>query len=851
MRSGIVKAKLANRLLLWIIPVSLVGIGVLGSSAYWISKRHIAGNIRKDIGVQGDQAGLALSNFFKQRTNDLKTILETPLLADYHSNRDFGLLQEAETYRREIERYLLRFSQRTGVYNRLAYLDERGVEICKAGPAARERRAGKEGVSAQDESFLEVNPRFGPQMVYRKPFFNQAGVLKGELVLECSLAAVLDILSRLNVGSSGWAYLTDETGRVLLGKAPDPAIFPGDPLTAQAPISETRWKVRVGAKASEFLAPLNQIRDLTIWIGGLCGILVVLFVVFRVRSLTRPIKDLVEAAKVLEAGDLSGRVLVQSRDEIGDLSKAFNTMAQSLQVRDEDLKSRIEENAALLRNLAESEARYRSLLENSPVAILGLTREHRIVTWNRGAERIFGHVSESVAGKPIGVLFPPDREEEFRNLLTEVMQKGSARDFAISGITREGRRLALSLSWGGPFPDFWMNKEWTLVIRDVTEARRLQEQIIRSEKLSAVGQLLSSIAHELNNPLQAVIGYAQLLSRSPKNTKEDLKMIVDNSMRCRKIIENLLLFVRHGEVEKRPVPVQKAVLAAIDLLKYKLAKSANISVHRRFPAGLPPVQADFQQIQQVFVNLINNACDALSGWEGSKELKIRARRMGGKVRVEFTDSGPGIPLEVQGRIFEPFYTTKPEGRGTGLGLSVCRQILEEHGGAIGFRSQPGQGAAFWVDLPLAAGKEKKKETEVPEVSPVQGKAVLIVDDESDVLAYLSRAVRLEGNAAETAGSFEEAMAKIQKKSYDLIVTDIRLGDGAGTDLFERWPEGSANVRPPFLFMTGDVLNAALEEAIEKKALPLLRKPVDLPAFQNAVRALLSGQIHRIFEREST
>lgn len=697
----ILKPSLAKRLIFWIIPISLAAICVLGSSAYLISKKHIVNNINKEIATLGRQAALALSDFFKQRIHDLETIAETPLLADYHTNLDFGLFQEAEAYRREMEKYLQRFSQRSGVYNRLIYVDEKGREICKivsSEPAPDRGGFNDLGLISQIrqmgppyQSSLTDDPLFGKTVVYGKALYGPTGAFRGVLILECGMKPVTDILNGLNVGPSGWAYMTGPARNSVLGKRPA-AIRHEETLSSETEIPETQWKISVGAKSSEFLAPLNQIRNLTFWTGGLCGAFVVLFVVLRVRSLTRPIKELVDAAQGLQAGDLSARVRAGGADEIGTLSQAFNTMAESLEQRTGDLQ--------------ESEARYRSVLENSPVAILGLSREQRIATWNRGAEAIFGHSADFILGKPLEVLFPANWAEKFRELLAAVMSHGSVRDHPAIGLTQDGRRLDIQISWGGRFTDFWMNKEWTVVIRDVTEAKKLEQQIIHSEKLSAVGQLLSSVAHELNNPLQAVTGYAQLLSAqlsgpgAKKSIRKDLKMIVDNTMRCRKILDNLLLFVRHGDVEKRPVNIQEALSVSIELLQYKLKKAAQIELKCEIPKRLPPVKADIQQIQQVFVNIINNACDALtSGWDGEKKISIRAASQGQSVRIEFSDSGPGIPEDARKRIFEPFFTTKPPGRGTGLGLSVCRQIIQDHGGLMGFQSHPGQGTTFFVELP--------------------------------------------------------------------------------------------------------------------------------------------------------
>jgi two-component system NtrC family sensor kinase len=226
--------------------------------------------------------------------------------------------------------------------------------------------------------------------------------------------------------------------------------------------------------------------------------------------------------------------------------------------------------------------------------VIGLSREHRISTWNRGAEKIFGLTAEEVLGQPLSVLFASTSGTEFNKLMNLVIEKGAVRDFVMPGKTKEGRPLSLSVSWGGAHMDFWMNKEWTLVVRDITEARRLQQQLIRSEKLSAVGQLISGIAHELNNPLQAVVGYSDILtddlrqkldptSGRPSTVEasqvvDDLRVITENAMRCQKIIENLLLFVRQGEIEKKAIELPKILDATRELLQYKLKKAASVQV---------------------------------------------------------------------------------------------------------------------------------------------------------------------------------------------------------------------------------------------------------------------------------
>ena len=523
------------------------------------------------------------------------------------------------------------------------------------------------------------------------------------------------------------------------------------------------------------------------------------------------------------------------------------------------------ENALLFQTLAESESKLRTVLENSPEAVIGLSREHWISTWNRGAEKIFGYLGPEAMGKPLTILFPKSAGNEFKKLLNEVMEKGSVRDFSLPGQAKDGHSLDLSVSWGGQHQDFWMNKEWTLVIRDTTEARLLQQQLIRSEKLSAVGQLISGIAHELNNPLQSVMGYSDVLSddmkerlaspagnvrrMEPKEILNDLRIITENAMRCQKIIENLLLFVRQGDIVKRPVDLARVVEASRELLQYKLKKAANVEVDVDIPKSMPWAFGNLQQVQQVIVNLINNACDAMGTNAGKKSLRVSAQEIPNNlIRVEVADNGPGVPPHVQGRIFEPFFTTKPEGSGTGLGLPICRQIIEEHGGHMGFTTEVDRGTTFWFEIPLTREALPSSGEKLAPLPMVRGKRILLVDDEPDVLGFLSKVIQAEGDLLEVAGSLKDAIAKAANGVFDLVVTDVRLGEGTGLSLYENWGLWSPHPRPSFIFMTGDVLNVGMMEDIETRDLHLLRKPIDLATFQRALRSTLalpsSGGLNR-------
>jgi two-component system, NtrC family, sensor kinase len=229
-----------------------------------------------------------------------------------------------------------------------------------------------------------------------------------------------------------------------------------------------------------------------------------------------------------------------------------------------------------------------------------------------------------------------------------------------------------------------------------------QQALVRSEKMSAFGQLSAGIAHEVRNPLAGILGHAQLAMRrlGPENpAKLSLDLIVQETRRCSGIIDNLMRFARQEKPEFLPIDVNRAVDAGLLIVGHQLSLQG-IRIVRETDQELPPIEGDANQLQQVLVNLAINAQQAMAGQRG--DLSVRTRASDGRVLIEVQDSGPGIPPELQSRIFEPFFTTKAAGQGTGLGLSVSYGIIESHGGRIEVRSSPGQGTTFLISLPAAA-----------------------------------------------------------------------------------------------------------------------------------------------------
>jgi two-component system NtrC family sensor kinase len=237
------------------------------------------------------------------------------------------------------------------------------------------------------------------------------------------------------------------------------------------------------------------------------------------------------------------------------------------------------------------------------------------------------------------------------------------------------------------------------------ELQHAQAKLVQSEKLAAIGQLVSGVAHELNNPLTAIIGYSQMLQMGdlPEPVQDDLERIIEQAQRSARIVQKLLTFGRQDKPERRPVDVNQLIVDTLDLVSYQLAMDG-IHVERSFARDLPLALADRFQLQQVWLNLIQNAQQAMYATRGKGVLRIRTRATRRRdIRVEFKDDGPGIPPSIMEKIFDPFFTTKPVGQGTGLGLSICYGIVQEHQGEIWAENNAGRGSTFVVVLPGHAG----------------------------------------------------------------------------------------------------------------------------------------------------
>lgn len=421
----------------------------------------------------------------------------------------------------------------------------------------------------------------------------------------------------------------------------------------------------------------------------------------------------------------------------------------------------------------------------------------------------------------------------------EVKQKDEIGDLAYSFnlMTRNLRKLI------GKIEEYNLNLEKKVEER----SRKLEEAqaiLIQSEKLSAVGQLVSGVAHELNNPLAAVIGFSQLSLGTEANPKtvSYLKKICSEADRCAKIVNNLLTFSRKSKPEKKLVRINGIIEKTFDLMSYQFQVN-NIKIVKDLDPDLPKTMGDFHQLQQVFLNIVNNAFQAMMEKSKGGSITVRTKRIEDMIFIEFTDTGPGIPKENLNKIFDPFFTTKEIGKGTGLGLSISYGIIKEHGGNIYALSELNKGATFVIELPIVEAhlSEVEKEKALKGVSSNFQATILVIDDEQNILDLLYDFLGEKGYQVDTANSGQEALRKLKVGTYDLILCDLKMPNLSGQQLYAEIKRIHPELSSKIIFFTGDTVSPQTESFLKLTGNKVIPKPFDLDWLLSFIQDFLVSQ----------
>ena len=388
------------------------------------------------------------------------------------------------------------------------------------------------------------------------------------------------------------------------------------------------------------------------------------------------------------------------------------------------------------------------------------------------------------------------------------------------------------------------------LVRDVSERRRLDDQardiyqqLLQAEKMAALGQTISGVAHELNNPLAAILSWAERLAEKAPDeaTRHGLDVILGQSERAARIVRKLLTFARKRQSTRSLIDLNQVVRDTMALRAHE-QRLVNIEVVVAAAAGLPPVFADAHQMQQVLLNLVINAEQAMLSSHGRGSLVLRTWHDAARdvVALQVSDDGPGVPSEMKNRIFDPFFTTKDTGEGTGLGLTVAYAIVQEHGGSISVETPPAGGASFTVELPVSGTESTARQR--PPAAPTDvahGATVLLVEDEHSLAMAVSEALTDAGLSVDHAGDGEEALARVRSQAYDLVICDLKMPKVDGRTLYRAIAAATPALARRVIFVTGDVAGADTERFLEETGCRWLTKPFRLRDLLRNVRDALA------------
>ena len=444
------------------------------------------------------------------------------------------------------------------------------------------------------------------------------------------------------------------------------------------------------------------------------------------------------------------------------------------------------------------------------------------------------------------LLHPKDRQASLKRHKRKMGGESIPGLFEMSIIRKDGTKVPIEVT--SAYTKYGGKRANVAFIRDITERkqaevekRELEQKAQLASRLASVGEMAAGIAHEINNPLTGVIGFAQLLMQKdiPDDLKEPLKIINDGAKRVADIVSRLLTFARRHKPERGYVDINEIIETTLDLRAYEM-ETANIKVTTRLAPDLPQTVADGSQLQQVFLNIIINAETEMKLAHGRGNLLIKTETIDSTIRISFKDDGPGIARENLGKVFDPFFTTREVGSGTGLGLSLCHGIIAEHNGRIYVRSRLGRGATFIAELPIVV---EDKQLELPESTAgeaerVAGARILVVDDEPAILQLLERVLTDEGHEVETTDSADGALAKINSEQYNLILLDIKLPGMSGIELYKRIQGMAGSLASRVIFITGDTIGANTRDFLSRTRAHYITKPLDIEQLKREINGNL-------------
>ncbi|HEY9067575.1 MAG TPA: ATP-binding protein [Burkholderiaceae bacterium] len=583
------------------------------------------------------------------------------------------------------------------------------------------------------------------------------------------------------------------------------------------------------------------------WAGWATALAMTLWLVFHFM-LTRRTARLMRAAEQLAAGDLSARSGLAGNDELGRLSRAFDAMAGEVARTQTRLREDIAERARVQHALENSEKRLQQILNNTTSVVSVKDTRGRFLFVNRQWEHLFHLAQADVLGRVESEILPETSARALRTNDLAVLERNAPIEFEETAPLDDGLHTYISIRFplhdadGAAYAVCGISTDITEKKRSAEELARQREALYQREKLAALGTLLAGVAHELNNPLSVVVARAVLLEEQGDPAAQVVAVKIRTAAeRCARIVRTFLGMARQQPPERGPVAIDEVVTAALDMTAYAL-RTSSIELTLDQASDMPRILADADQIHQVLLNLIINAQQALQERSVPRRIRLTTRYDADtdRVLIAVADNGPGIPPDLRARVFEPYFTTKATGMGTGVGLAVSLGIVEAHGGQLTVDCPDDGGAVFTIALPVGCAEAAGARVWPAEQPSSKRRSILVVDDESEIRETLAR-ILAGRHSVVTVGSGHEALERLATQDYDAILTDLRMPGLDGRALYQeiarRWPHRAARV----VFVTGDTLSVASNEFVVESGRPVIHKPFLPGDVRHVVEELLATE----------
>jgi signal transduction histidine kinase len=571
---------------------------------------------------------------------------------------------------------------------------------------------------------------------------------------------------------------------------------------------------------AEAMAPYRPLRAALLALVVVSALVSIGGAVWIARDVSRPVRQLAEAARQIEAGRYGATVPLSRQDELGHLATTFNRMTSAVAEREERLR--------------ESEERFRAMTESAADAVVTVDAGGLIVSWNRGAQTIFRYTADEAQGMPLARLLP-----------------AGASPGAQRGVTKDGADVPVELTLAT-----WQTRQGTFrtaIIRDVTERKQLEDQVRQSQKMESVGRLAGGVAHDFNNLLTVIGGHADLLHAElgPEHPgTRRVQVIFEAATHAGELTRQLLAFSRKQVLAPKILDLGVAVKGIEPMLRRLIGE--DIALTTASAPGLGHVEADPTQITQIVLNLAVNARDAMP--QGGR-LTIETANVeldehhahrhadmkpGAYVMLAVSDTGVGMDEETRSHIFEPFFTTKETGKGTGLGLATVYGIVTQSNGTIAVYSEPGRGTTFKIYLPRVEEPADVTTAEAPAADLRGGETIVLVEDNEMLRALACEVLRGSGYTVLEARNGADALEITQRYHgpIHLLLTDVVMPEMGGRELARRLGAGRPDMK--VLYMSGYAADAIVHQGVLDERESFIAKPLDAGALLRKLRSLLTA-----------